>query len=71
MIYLYRWSNKYQAEVYLFGEDNGAIRDIAVNYTNSFDYMYTVGLFDTVSKTSQIQLCSVARFDGISFEKVR
>eukprot|EP00981_Chlorochromonas_danica_P010235 scaffold3058_cov165-Ochromonas_danica.AAC.26 len=42
------WSNKYQAQVYLFGEDNGAI----------------------LTKTSQIQLCSVARFDGISFEKV-
>lgn len=67
---LCRWTSKYQAEVFLFGEDNGAIRDIAVNYTDHFDSLYAVGLFDTVTKISQIQLCSVAKFDGLSFGKV-
>eukprot|EP01038_Epipyxis_sp_PR26KG_P005697 gene5697-7863_t len=65
------WSNKYQAELYLYGESNGVIWDIAVNRTSQpINKMYVAGLFDTVSKTSQVQFCSVGAWDGIYFEKV-
>lgn len=67
---LYRWSPNYISQLFLYGEDNGVIWDVAVNTSETYERMYTVGLFDAASKTSQIQLCSVAKFDGTNFEKV-
>jgi UDP-N-acetyl-D-mannosaminuronic acid transferase (WecB/TagA/CpsF family) len=64
------WSSNSNSQLFLYGEDNGVIWDIAVNYSDPYNRLYTVGLFDTVTKESQVQLCSVARFDGINFEKV-
>jgi hypothetical protein len=62
---------KDNSQLYLYGEDNGVICDVAVNYTEPYNKLYTVGLFDTVTKESQVQLCSVAQYDGNNFEKVR
>lgn len=70
LFYLFRWSTKYNSQLFLYGEDNGVIWDVAVNYSEPYSKLYTVGLFDTVTQTSQVQLCSVAKFDGINFEKV-
>jgi hypothetical protein len=66
----YRWSTKYNSQLFLYSEDNGVIWDVAVNSTEPSNDLYAVGLFDTVTKTSQVQLCSVAKYDGSSFEKV-
>ena len=35
-----------------------------------YNSMYIVGAFDTVTKKSQVQFCSIGKFDGMSFEKV-
>lgn len=65
------WSNLNEAELYLYGESNGIIWDIAVNSTrNQFGKMFVVGAFDTVTKISQVQYCSMAAWDGAAFEKV-
>ena len=32
--------------------------------------MYIVGTFDTDSKASQMQFCSISEFDGVEFNKV-
>ena len=67
----YRWSPKYESELYLYGESNGIIWDIVVNRTaQPFNKLFVVGAFDTVSETSQIQFCSVGEWDGLSFDKV-
>ncbi len=70
----FSWYKDYQSQLFQYGEDNAVIWDAAINrssiYDSGFDKLYTVGLFDTVSPTSQIQLCSIAKFDGLSFEKV-
>ena len=67
----YRWSPKYESELYLYGESNGIIGDIVVNRTaQPFNKLFVVGAFDTVSETSQIQFCSVGEWDGLSFDKV-
>jgi hypothetical protein len=71
---LNRWTNDYQYQLFQYGEENAVIWDMVVNRSNSYsmyDKVYTVGLFDSISSTSQIQLCSVAEFDGLGFEKVR
>lgn len=66
-----RWSTKYHAEVFRYSESNGLILDVAVNESSyPFNTLFTVGSFDTVAKTSQIQFCSVSAFDGITFDKV-
>jgi hypothetical protein len=55
----------------VYGESNGVIWDVAVNQTAyPFDDVYVVGAFDTESKSSQLQFCSVGQFDGMSFAKV-
>jgi len=64
------WSNKYEPELYLYGESNGVIWDIAVNASVPYNKLYVVGAFDTVTKASQVQFCSVGEWDGISFSKV-
>lgn len=65
------WSAKRQSELFLYGENNGVIWDIAVNRTsNPYDTMYIVGTFDTDSKASQMQFCSISEFDGVEFNKV-
>jgi hypothetical protein len=66
-----RWSNKFQAELFLYGESNGVVFDIAVNDSSvPYNKMFVAGIFDTVTKTSQVQLCSFASWDGITFNKV-
>ena len=68
---VWRWSTKYESELYLYGESNGIIWDIVVNRTSQpFNKLIVVGAFDTVSETSQIQFCSVGEWDGLSFDKV-
>ena len=64
------WTNKYRAELFVYGEANGVIWDIAVNESYPFNKLFVVGLFDSVTKLSQVQFCSVGEFDGMSFEKV-
>ncbi len=64
------WSANIGAELYVYGENNGVIWDVASNDSKPHMNLYTVGFFDTVTQTSQVQLCSVANFDGTSFEKV-
>ena len=66
------WSTKSQSELYLYGESNGVIWDMAVNRTSGdmLDTMFVVGAFDTVSESSQLQFCSVGNWDGLSFNKV-
>lgn len=52
-------------------ESNGVIWDISINRTsNPYDSMFIVGTFDTDTRASQIQLCSVSAYDGVSFSKV-
>lgn len=44
---------------------------MAVNRTSKpYNTMYVIGAFDTETKTSQVQFCSVGQFDGMSFGKV-
>eukprot|EP00602_Paraphysomonas_sp_CaronLab_P007860 CAMPEP_0185032518 /NCGR_PEP_ID=MMETSP1103-20130426/20669_1 /TAXON_ID=36769 /ORGANISM="Paraphysomonas bandaiensis, Strain Caron Lab Isolate" /LENGTH=964 /DNA_ID=CAMNT_0027568451 /DNA_START=200 /DNA_END=3094 /DNA_ORIENTATION=+ len=64
------WSNSYEAELYVYGESYGVIWDTSVNYSTPSDQLIVVGAFDTVSKTSQVQYCSVGVWTGISFNKV-
>lgn len=68
-----RWSENYLINLFLYGESNGVIWDMAVNrsLTNEFhDDVFVVGNFDTVSESSQIQYCSVGKWNGVKFEKV-
>lgn len=64
------WLKDHSSQLFQYSEDNAVIYDLAVNRSDSFDTVYVAGLFDTASRLSQTQLCSVARFDGESFEKV-
>ena len=65
------WSTEYMTDLYLYGEANGVVWDIAVNHTDTpYNTMFVVGAFDTVSETSQIQYCSVGQWDGVLFDKV-
>ena len=67
----YSWSNKYRAELFVYEESNGIILDIAVNESSvPYNTMFVVGAFDTVTKKSQVQFCSIGEFDGLAFEKV-
>ena len=47
--------------------------DVATNQTSNrnFNSLYVVGVFDTVSETSQTQYCSVGQWNGQNFDKVR
>lgn len=65
------WSTQFEPDLYLYGESNGVVWDIAVN-TSSVPYnkLIVVGAFDTVARTSQVQFCSVGSWDGFSFGKV-
>ena len=65
-----RWTHKYRAELFVYGEANGVIWDIAVNESLPFNKLFLVGLFDSVTKLSQVQFCSVGEFDGEHFDKV-
>jgi alpha-acetolactate decarboxylase len=65
-----RWSNNYEAELYVYGESYGVIWDIAVNRSNPADDLVVVGAFDTVSKLSQVQYCGVGVWTGLAFNKV-
>jgi hypothetical protein len=62
--------------LYIYGEANGLILDIAVDASNQLvDKLFVAGSFDTERKTSQIQLCSAGgydglKYDGLSFTKV-
>ena len=51
---------------------DGAIWDLSLNSTNDFpwDTIYSVGVFDSVSETSQVQYCSVGLWDGKHLDKV-
>ena len=70
------WSAKYQSSLYFYGESyiNGVIWDVATYHNtsseDSSDTLYVVGNFDTESETSQLQLCSVSKWNGLIFEKV-
>lgn len=69
------WSNVDEIDLYLYGESNGVIWDIAVmgptrEQTGQASKMYFVGAFDTITKTSQVQYCSVGSWDGFLFSKV-
>jgi len=68
---MYRWSTDGLTDLYLYGESNGIVWDVAINRTTSpVNTMFVVGAFDTVSETSQIQYCSVGQWDGLMFDKV-
>lgn len=76
------WSNAYRAELFWNDDSNGVIWDIVNNETSvsstssarknakESPSMVVVGAFDTIAKTSQLQFCSVSKFDGFSFDKV-
>jgi hypothetical protein len=59
-------------ELFLYGEEfNGVIWNVVVNRTDaSYSSLYLTGDFDTVEKSSQVQLCSVSKFDGKNVVKV-
>ena len=69
------WSNN--ENLYIYGEANGLISDIAMDTSNElYDKLFVAGSFDTERITSQIQLCSVGAYDGLkrdglAFNKVR
>lgn len=65
-----RWSKLHKADLYVYGRSNGVVWDISVNESVVPNLMYMVGTFDTSSKTSQIQYCSVSEYDGQAFSKV-
>jgi hypothetical protein len=65
-----RWSSKYKAKLFVYGEANGVIWDMAVNDSIPFNKLFVVGVFDSETKLSQMQLCSAAEFDGLTFGKV-
>ena len=54
----------------MYGESYGVIWDVAVNRSELYDQLIVVGAFDTVSKTSQVQYCSVGVWTGLGFNKV-
>jgi hypothetical protein len=69
---LNRWSNSYEAELYVYGESYGVVWDTSVNRSTPCDELIVVGAFDTVSTTSsQVQYCSVGVWTGMTFNKVR
>ena len=41
-----------------------------MNESLPFNKLFLVGLFDSVTKLSQVQFCSVGEFDGEHFDKV-
>ena len=49
---------------------DGAIWHMSVNTSNSPDTIYAVGVFDSVSETSQAQYCSIGLWDGKHLAKV-
>ena len=65
-----QWSIKNEPALYLYGESNGVIWDIAVNASYPYNKLFVVGAFDTVTKTSQVEFCSVGEWDGVVFSKV-
>ena len=71
-LFSYRWAPKRREALYVYGENNGVIWDIVVNRTTKpYNSLFMVGAFDTETKTSQLQFCSVSEFDGKTFGKVR
>ena len=65
------WTASYEPELYLYGESNGVVWDIAVNTSSQpYNRLIVVGAFDTVARTSQVQFCSVGSWDGYVFGKV-
>jgi len=61
------WSNK--ENLYIYGEANGLILDIALDASSQlFDKLFVVGSFDTERRTSQIQLCSAGGYDGLKYD---
>lgn len=66
------WLTLYQTVSVSEVDCAGVLLDIAINRSSSepYDKFYVVGSFDTVTKTSQVQFCSVATWNGISFDKV-
>jgi hypothetical protein len=62
----------YQSQLFQYSEESAVIFDLAVNRTaeKDFDEVYLAGLFDSPSHMSQTQLCSVAKYDGFTFEKI-
>lgn len=56
----------------MYGDDsNGVVWDVAVNKTDPLsNQIYLVGTFDTIAKSSQVQLCSVGTYDGHTVDKV-
>lgn len=66
-----RWSNRYEAELYVYGESYGVVWDTSVNRSKPCDELIVVGGFDTVSTaSSQVQYCSVGVWTGMTFSKV-
>ena len=69
------WSVKNDPELYLYSDGgestNGAIWGIAVNRSSKpLNTIYAVGIFDSVSETSQVQYCSVGLWTGKHLDKV-
>jgi len=55
--------------LYIYGEANGLILDIAVDASNQqVDKLFVAGSFDTERRTSQIQLCSAGGYDGLKYD---
>jgi len=47
------------------------VLNVVVNSSQSgADQLFAVGSFDTMTKTSQMQFCSVSTWDGMTFAKV-
>ena len=55
---MYSWSVKYDSELYLYDDNsNGVVWDLSVNTSQlPFNSIYAVGVFDSVSETSQVYL---------------
>jgi hypothetical protein len=67
-----RWSEKYDIELYLYDYySKGTVWDMAVNASKlPSNTLYAVGVFDSVSETSQVQYCSVGMWNGETLSKV-
>ena len=65
------WNKKYRAEISSM-ESTGVILDVVLNTSSNaaINQLVVVGTFDTITRTSQVEFCSVGIWNGFSFEKV-
>ena len=58
------WATIKQPSLYLYGESTGLVIDAVRNETKTGDEVLFVGSFDTPNPLSQLQYCSVARWEN-------